>query len=138
MAYGVSKRIQAIRIEIFAANGTLEISGGHTTVVGPTQGDTATLDYDKTGVITGGTFIGTGSTMMAQSFSDSTQGVVALKAGNQPAGTEIILQDANGNTLISHKPELDFAVVILSSPDVNKGESYTVTIGSKVGSFIAS
>lgn len=43
------------------ANGTLEITGGYTVVVGPTQGDTATLDYDKSGIITGGTFIGTGA-----------------------------------------------------------------------------
>ncbi len=53
------------------ANGTLEISGGYIVVTGPTQGDTSTLDYDKTGVITGGTFIGTGASGMAQSFSDS-------------------------------------------------------------------
>ena len=120
------------------ANGTLEISGGHTTVVGPTQGDTATLDYDKTGVITGGTFIGTGSTMMAQSFSDSTQGVVALNAGSRPAGTEIVLKDSSGKVIISRTPELDFAVVILSSPEIKKGETYTVVIGSDTGEFEAS
>ena len=120
------------------ANGTLEISGGHTTVVGPTQGDTATLDYDKTGVITGGTFIGTGSTMMAQSFSDSTQGVVALNAGSRPAGTEILLKDSTGKVLISRTPELDFAVVILSSPEIKKGETYTIVIGSDTGKFEAS
>lgn len=120
------------------ANGTLEISGGHTTVVGPTQGDTATLDYDKTGVITGGTFIGTGSTMMAQSFSDSTQGVIALKSGNCSAGTRIVLKDSTGKELISRTPELDFAVVILSSPELVKGETYTVMIGSNSGEFKAS
>jgi len=120
------------------ANGTLEISGGHTTVTGPTQGDTATLDYDKTGIITGGTFIGTGSTMMAQSFSDSEQGVVAIKSGNQAAGTQITLKDSKGNTIISHKPELDFAVVILSTPDLVKGEKYTLTVGSQTSEYEAS
>ena len=120
------------------ANGTLEISGGHTTVVGPIQGDTATLDYDKTGVITGGTFIGTGSTMMAQSFSDSTQGVVALKVGSCPAGTEIILKDSSGKVIVSRTPELDFAVVILSTPEMKKGETYTVVIGSDTRELEAS
>ena len=119
------------------ANGTLEISGGYTIVTGPTQGDTATLDYDKTGVITGGTFIGTGSTMMAQSFSDSTQGVIALNVGRQSVGTQIQLKDANGNVLISSTPELDFAVVILSSPELKKGEMYTVFIGTESGEFQA-
>ena len=120
------------------ANGTLEISGGHVTVVGPIQGDTATLDYDKTGVITGGTFIGTGSTMMAQTFSDSEQGVIALQVGSRAAGTEIILKDAAGNVILTRTPELDFAVVILSCPEMVKGETYTIYIGSDSGEFEAS
>lgn len=120
------------------ANGTLEISGGYTVVVGPAQGDTATLDYDKSGIITGGTFIGTGASGMAQSFSDSQQGVVALNVGNQPAGTKIELKDKNGNNVIEHTPQLNFAVVILSSPDIIKGEKYTITVGSESGEFEAS
>lgn len=120
------------------ANGTLEISGGYTVVVGPTQGDTATLDYDKSATITGGTFIGTGASGMAQSFNDSKQGVVAVSVGNQPAGTEIVLKDSGGKTLVTHKPELDFAVVILSTPQLVKGNPYTLTVGTQLGSFEAS
>ena len=120
------------------ANGTLEISGGYTVVVGPTQGDTATLDYDTGAVITGGTFIGTGAAGMAQTFRDSEQGVIALQVGSQGAGTEIILQDQEGNTVLSHTPELNFAVVILSSPEMVKGETYTITVGTQSGSFAAS
>lgn len=113
------------------ANGTLEISGGHTTVVGPTQGDTATLDYDKSAVISGGTFIGTGAAGMAQTFSSSEQGVISLRSGNMSEGTKITLKSSNDITLISLQPELPFAVVILSSPDIVKGKTYTVTIGSQ-------
>ena len=120
------------------ANGTLTISGGYTVVCGPTQGDTATLDYDVSGVITGGTFIGTGASGMAQTFSDSEQGVVAVRAGNQQAGTRITLTDGAGNTLFDCAPELDFAVVILSSPDLVKGETYTITVGSDSGEVTAS
>ena len=119
------------------ANGTLEISGGYTVVVGPTQGDTATLDYDTSGIITGGTFIGTGASGMAQTFSDSKQGVVAVSVGNQAAGTQIILKDKDGNTVLEHAPALNFAVVILSSPDLVKGEIYTITVGSQSGEFEA-
>ena len=81
---------------------------------------------------------GAGASGMAQPFGDSKQGVIALQTGNQPAGAEIILKDAGGNTLISYKPELDFAVVILSSPDIVKGQTYTITIGSLPGEFDAS
>ena len=120
------------------ANGTLTISGGHTTVVGPTQGDTATLDYDISGIITGGTFIGTGASGMAQTFSDSEQGVIAVSVGTQSAGTQITLTDADGNTLISYAPELSFAVVILSSPEIISGKAYTITVGTASGEFTAS
>ncbi len=119
------------------ANGTLEISGGHITVVGPTQGDTATLDYDKSATITGGTFIGTGAQGMAQSFSDSGQGVIAISVGSQSANTKIVLKDKNGKTVIEHSPELNFAVVILSSPEIIKGETYSIAVGSKSGEFEA-
>jgi len=120
------------------ANGSFLISGGYTVIVGPTTGDTATLDYDKEGKITGGTFIGTGSSMMAQSFSSSTQGVIALSVGNATAGTQILLTDANGNTVIDYTPELSFAVVILSTPDMVSGEDYTISVGSASGTFSAS
>ena len=120
------------------ANGTLAITGGYIIVCGPIQGDTATLDYDVSGTISGGTFIGTGASRMAQTFSDSEQGVIALRTGNQAAGTLITLTDASGNTLLSHTPELPYDVVILSSPDMIKGETYTVAIGTTSGDFTAS
>ncbi len=120
------------------ANGTLEISGGYTVIVGPTMGDTATLDYDVSGVITGGTFIGTGASGMAQTFSNSKQGVIAMIVGNRSAGTEILLKDSDGKTILSCQPELDFALVILSSPEIKKGETYKVVIGTDTGEIQAS
>ena len=48
------------------ANGYVEINGGKTVVCGPNNGDTATLDYDTSAIITDGTFIGTGASGMAQ------------------------------------------------------------------------
>lgn len=119
------------------ANGTLEITGGSVIVCGPTQGDTATLDYDVSGIISGGTFIGTGGQMMAQTFSDSEQGVIGVQVGNQQAGTLITLTDSSGNVVISHEPELPFAIVILSSPEIQKGETYTITVGELSGDFEA-
>lgn len=119
------------------ANGTLEITGGTTTITGPTHGDTATLDYDVSGTITGGTFIGTGASNMAQTFSESAQGVIAVDFGNQSAGTTITLNDKNGNTIISYTPVLDYSVVILSSPDIVSGEPYTIIVGNNSWDFEA-
>ena len=120
------------------ANGSLAVSGGYITVCGPTQGDTSTLDYDTTAVITGGTFIGTGASGMAQSFSEKGQGVVAVSVGNQSAGTFITLTDSDGNVLLTCEPALSFAVIILSSADVVSGQTYTVTVGSLSGECTAS
>ena len=120
------------------ANGSFDITGGNIIVTGPTQGDTAILDYDVAGTISGGTFIGTGaSDRMAQTFSDSEQGVITAGVGIQSAGTQIRLSDRNGNTLITYTPDLDFALVILSSPDIISGETYTLTIGTSSGEFTA-
>lgn len=121
------------------ANGTLAITGGYTVVIGPTRGDTATLDYDTSAIISGGTFIGTGAAGMAQTFSGSeNQGVISVSVSTQQAGTAITLKDADGNIIISYTPELSFAVVILSSPDILSGRSYNLTVGSLSKDFQAS
>ena len=120
------------------ANGTFSMTGGNVTVTGPTQGDTATLDFDISGEITGGTFIGTGAASgMAQTFSKSEQGVISVRVGNGGANTKITLKDKNGAILLEHSPELDFALVILSSPALSKGETYSLSIGSLVESVTA-
>lgn len=113
------------------ANGSITISGGDLYVTNPTSGDTSVLDSDNGAVITGGSFIGAGaSTMMAQSFANnSTQGVIAGTVGSQKAGTLVTVQDTAGNTLVSFETEYDFVLVILTTPEMKKGETYTLTVG---------
>lgn len=117
------------------ANGTLTVSGGVITVSCPTSGDTAVLDYDTSGEMTGGSFIGTGASAMAQTFGTSGQGVISINAGTQSAGTEITLMDADGNTVISYEADQSFEIVILSSPELVKGETYTVKLGDSSAEF---
>ena len=105
------------------ANGSVEMTGGSVTVAGPTQGDTSTLDYDTTATIAGGTFVGTGAAGMAQTFSDSQQGVLSVNVGNQSAGTTVSICDSQGNTVA-------FQVVIFSDPQLVSGETYTITVGT--------
>ena len=119
------------------ANGTIEVTGGYTVVCGPTQGDTATLDYDAAASISGGTFIGTGASGMAQTFSDAQQGLISVSLNAQTEGTAITLTDQDGNEIISYTPELSYAVIILSSPDIISGETYTLTAGTVSGSVTA-
>lgn len=120
------------------ANGYLRIDGGYTVVCGPNMGDTATLDYDTSGTITGGVFIGTGASGMAQTFSENEQGVLAVSVGQgSGAGTKISVSDDTGKALVSFQPELDFSVIIISTPDLVSGHSYHVTVGDVEGDLEA-
>lgn len=113
------------------SNGTISMTGGFVATSGPNMGDTSILDYDVSGVISGGTFIGMGAVSMAQNFdSDSTQGVLLSAVGNQSAGTEVALKDAEGNVLLRRQADQDFSCVILSCPEVSEGNQYTLVVGS--------
>ena len=120
------------------ANGYLEITGGYTVVCGPNSGDTATLDYDTSATITGGVFIGTGASGMAQTFSSNTQGVLAVSVGSgQSSGVKITVSDSSGKELVSYEPKLAFSVIIFSTPELVSGQSYHVTVGSIEGDITA-
>ena len=110
------------------ANGMIEITGGTTVVAGPTSGDTAVLDYDTSATIAGGTFLGTGAAGMAQTFRSAEQGVITERVSGE-AGEEIVLADASGTALLTLSPALDFQFIVLSSPDLVSGETYTLTVG---------
>ena len=113
------------------SNGSVSISGGTTIVEGPSSGDTSVIDYNTTAVISGGTFIGTGGAGMAASFSSAeNQGLISVSVGNQTAGTTVTLTDSNGNVIAEQTPELDYAVVYISTEDVQQGGTYTLTAGS--------
>lgn len=112
------------------SNGTLQITDGTVIVSCPTVGDTAALDFSGTGTISGGTFIGTGAVQMAQTFDVSEQGVVTVSIDEQPAGSAVVLTDSNGNVMFSHEPEQPYTFIILSSPDLISGDSYTLNAGS--------
>jgi hypothetical protein len=120
------------------SNGTLKITGGTIHIIGPTTGDTSILDFDLTGEITGGTFLGSGAVQMAQTFTSSEQGVITKQVNNQSANTKVTLSDSSGNVLLEYTPNLPFALVILSSPDLVSGETYTLTVGSSSVSVTAS
>ncbi len=113
------------------ANGTLSITGGFVTAGANISGDTAILDFDSSGTISGGVFVGYGASGMSQNFStSSTQGVIMLKISQQSADTAITLKDSNGNVLLSKTADRAYTCVIISCADIVKGDTYTVTAGS--------
>ena len=112
------------------SNGSVEISGGYTVVEGPSSGDTSVLDYNGTASIKAGTFIGTGGAGMAVNFSNAEQGLIAVNVGNQSSGSSVKLTNSSGDVIAETTPGLDYAVVYVSTQDMTKGETYSLTAGS--------
>lgn len=119
----------------FDANGSLEITGGSIVISGANSGDTSILDFDSSGIISGGTFIGTGAVGMAQNFSsDSTQGAIMVSSSGSD-GTVIKLTDSSGKVIVSHTANQDFSCIIISCDEILKGNSYRLTVGSSTQSI---
>ena len=115
------------------SNGSIYISGGIINVSGPTANNNGSLDYNNTADITGGTIIVAGSAGMAQGFSDTSSQYSLLYnfTSTCAAGTEITLTDVNGNVIVTYTPDKEYQSVVISTPDLEKGATYTLTSGSQ-------
>lgn len=115
------------------SNGSLIISGGTVYVAGPVNNGNGAIDYNGDGIITGGVVIAAGSSGMAQGFDDSSSqcSVLYNLTTQQEAGTTITLKDKDGNELISFTPEKKYSSVVISSPKLQTGSTYTLTAGSE-------
>ena len=109
------------------SNGDLVISGGEIYVSGPTSDGDGTLDYNGTATITGGTLVGAGSSGMEQTFTTADQGVILTEVSSGTAGSTISLSDEDGNELVSWAADKEYTSVIISTPDIKEGSTYTVT-----------
>ncbi len=112
------------------SNGSLEISGGTIYVAGPVSDGDGALDYGTTAKVTGGTVVMYGSSGMAENFSEAEQGTMLVLVGAQQAGTDICIKDAAGKEIVSLTTEKKYSSVIVSSPDIKEGETYTLTAGT--------
>ncbi|MBQ9162232.1 MAG: carbohydrate-binding domain-containing protein [Clostridia bacterium] len=118
------------------SNGCVYMTGGVVIVYGPTNGGNGAIDYGDartdTFVISGGTLLAVGSSGMAQSATGDGQGVIfgnmrsALAAGNI-----IGVLDSDGKVLAAYKLPKAISSVVFSSPDVKKGDTYTVVYGGE-------
>lgn len=113
------------------SNGDLTISGGEIYVSGPTSDGDSAIDYDGTATVTGGTVVAAGYSGMAQNFgADSTQGSILLTS--RSTSTEPIrVTDASGSVLAEFAPAKAYNCVIVSTPALKQGSTYTVTMGGE-------
>lgn len=62
---------------------------------------------------------------------------MAINVGSRSAGTQIAFADAAGNTILTLQPEKAFGCVIVSTPDIQRGQTYTVTLDGQSAEFEA-
>lgn len=116
------------------SNGSVNMSGGVLLVSGPTNSGNGAFDYDSSAVITGGTAILCGSSGMAQGFSESSSQasfIYTLDSTSQ-AGDSLAVTDSSGKVIASFIPSKQYSNIVVSSPELTVGSSYTVTIGGTV------
>lgn len=79
-----------------------------------------------------------GAASMAQTFDDSEQGVITTTIDKADAQSTLELVDSDGNIIITYTPELSYEYIILSSPEILTGETYTLNVnGTQVAEITA-
>ena len=67
---------------------------------------------------------------MAQNFTEASgQGSILYNTGNQKAGTEVVLKDADGKVLLGYTSKKAFSSVVISCPGLIQGGTYTLSVG---------
>lgn len=117
------------------SNGNIDINGGlvYISLVG--DGGNCALDYgsENGGAcrINGGTVVACGGSTMLETMSENSAQPSLLYAGTtQAAGTEITLQTADGETLLTYAAPNSFSAVLVSCPEMATGSTYTLTLGT--------
>lgn len=116
------------------SNGNLVVTGGEIYVDGPTNSANGALDYGDQGysaTISGGTIVASGASGMAVGFGDSSTQCSMLVFFDTAVtgGTAVTVTDADGNVVLTETPAKDYQSVVLSSPALKDGSTYTVTAG---------
>lgn len=122
------------------SNGNLFVEGGTIYVTGSADNGNGALDYEGAATITGGTIVAAGMSGMAQGFSDSsTQYSILNNFGALlSSGDAIVLKDSGGKVLASYTPAKAYNSVVVSSPELKEGETYTLSAGSQSESLTLS
>lgn len=111
------------------SNGGILVTGGATYVYGPTNDGNGALDFAGSMEMTGGILFASGSAGMAQAPSGiSSQASIAVRFDSVIAGkNEVVITDPDGNTILSATPTKEFECVVVSTPEIQTDETYTIT-----------
>lgn len=112
------------------SNGSITMAGGTAIVNGPTDNGNGALDYDGDFTMDGGVLIAAGSSGMLQApGTSSSQYTISTTLSSQEARTLFNITSSDGKEIITFAPSKTYESVVVSSPDIEKGETYSINIG---------
>lgn len=116
------------------SNGNLTVSGGKVVIEGSGSRGDGAIDYNGTGLVTGGEVLALGGSDMLQSFSsESAQSHIVVTAKESiDVGAKITIKDEAGKVLYEHINKKAFSALVYSSKDLVKAKNYTVQIGDTI------
>lgn len=119
------------------SNGNLSMTGGDILISSTTDVRDTMLDFQSTGVISGGKFIATGSASgTIQNFGQtSTQCSIVVTLASIQNGNVSLVDDETGEALVDFTPPKAYQAVTISMPELEIGKTYTLTTGDIVQSI---
>lgn len=111
------------------SNGSFTMTDGTVIVDGPTSNGNGPLDYTTSFNISGGLLIAAGSSGMAQNVSSTSTQCAVLVYTSGSGGTVFNISSSEGKNIVTYKPSKQYSCVLVSSPLLEKGVTYTVATG---------
>lgn len=109
------------------SNGAIYVSGGTLIVYGPTTGADTGLDADGGILIDGGNvFVASSKEMLEIPASNSKSNVLVYGVNTVPAGSEIILTNADGGEMVRITLKKQAQAIILSTPELATNGTYSL------------
>ena len=109
------------------SNGTIYVTGGTLIVYGPTTGADTGLDADGGILIDGGNvFVASSKEMIEIPASNSKSNVLVYGVNTVPAGSEIILTNADGGEMVRITLKKQAQAIILSTPELATNGTYSL------------
>lgn len=109
------------------SNGTIYVTGGTLIVYGPTTGADTGLDADGGILIDGGNvFVASSKEMLEIPASNSKSNVLVYGVNTVPAGSEIILTNADGGEMVRITLKKQAQAIILSTPELATNGTYSL------------
>lgn len=121
------------------SNGYSYFNAGTINVECSESGTDAPLDTDKGYYMNGATVIASGSAAMIENPQNDSTAYTIMAGATYTAGTTFTLTDSDGNTVLTTTTKKAGGAIILSSPSLSSGKTYTLTSGTTtVGSVTIS